>query len=63
RRDLHRVERIDADVDQVVDEVVRRAAAVEQRLGPGLGLQRLDNPLVSRLDVAGVNPFGVEQRV
>jgi simple sugar transport system ATP-binding protein len=54
RRDLHRVDDVDADVDQVRDEVEDRAAAVVEEPGRGLRPDGIEQALLARLDEADV---------
>ena len=51
---LHRVENIDPDLDQVRDERARRPADVKHHFGVGFALDRLDQPPLPGLEHAPV---------
>ena len=59
RGNLHGIDRIDADVDQVFDQGRDGAAAVQQHLGAALRPHRLDHARMMRLDQLAVD-IGVE---
>ena len=55
RRDLHGIEQIDADVDEIADQLVDVAAGVQIDLGLGVLADRGEHPGVVRLDQAAIH--------
>ena len=53
--DLHRIENIHADLNQVADNRADRAAGVEEDLGFGAGMDEIEQLLVQRLDDPAVH--------